>query len=119
MDILFGFQFFLTPWYSSTVLVEMVVVVLVLSESWVQVAVVLIVRHALQLVRARLVTIMTSRKRIKNFFIWFLLSFRFTFVHIVNTEERAGEGGYFAEGDQERFVYLALWGNEDPTEQEY
>ena len=67
----------------------MVVVVLVLSESWVQVAVVLIVRQALQLVRARLVTIMTSSKRTKNFFIWFLLSFRFTFVHIVDTSSEA------------------------------
>ena len=42
--------FFLTPCHSSTVLVEMVVVFLTESADWTQVAVVEIVRHALQLV---------------------------------------------------------------------
>ena len=42
----------MTPWYSSTVLVEMVVVVLVESVCSTQVAVVEIVRQALQLVVA-------------------------------------------------------------------
>ena len=42
--------FFFTPCHSSTVLVEMVVVFLTESADWTQVAVVEIVRHALQLV---------------------------------------------------------------------
>ena len=42
--------FFFTPCHSSMVLVEMVVVFLTESADWTQVAVVEIVRHALQLV---------------------------------------------------------------------
>ena len=40
----------MTPWYSSRVFVEIVVVVLAESADWTQVAVVVIVRQALQLV---------------------------------------------------------------------
>ncbi len=45
-----GCYFFFTPWYSSTVFVVMVVVTWDVSLACIYVAVVLIVRHALQLV---------------------------------------------------------------------
>ena len=51
-DSVFSVYFFRTPTYSSTVFVEMVVVVFVVSFCSTHVAVVLIVRHALQLVIA-------------------------------------------------------------------
>ena len=60
--------FFLAPTYSSTVLVEMVVVVLVESEDWMQVAVVVTVRQALQDVTPMVRAIRRNAMMIKFFF---------------------------------------------------
>ena len=40
-------------------------------------------------------------------------------IDIVYTEQCSGEGGCFAKGDEEGFVYLALRVNEDAAEEEY
>ena len=69
-----GEAYFLrVPWYSSTVFVVMVVAFLVESATCVYVAVVEIVRQALQLVipKARLIATTDMNK---NFFIFVLLS---------------------------------------------
>ena len=65
--------FFLAPTYSSTVLVEMVVVVLVESADWMQVAVVVTVRQALQDVTPMVRAIRRNAMMIKFFMIQTLL----------------------------------------------
>ena len=60
--------FFLAPTYSSTVLVEIVVEVLVLSAEWMQVAVVVTVRQALQDVTPMVRAIRRNAMMIKFFF---------------------------------------------------
>ena len=65
--------FFLAPWYSSTVLVEMVVVVLRESADWMQVAVVVTVRQALQDVTPMVRAIRRNAMMIKFFMIQTLL----------------------------------------------
>jgi len=42
----------------------------------------------------------------------------FLFVNVVDAHQRAGEGGYFPERDEERFMDLAFGVNEDTTEEE-
>ena len=71
-----GNRHFFTPVYSSTVLVEMVVVTLAVSVTCVYVAVVVIVRHALHDVMLRHTTMLISISDIKIYFlILSLLSF--------------------------------------------
>ena len=65
--------FFLAPTYSSTVLVEMVVVVLRESADWMQVAVVVTVRQALQDVTPMVRAIRRNAMMIKFFMIQTLL----------------------------------------------
>ena len=65
--------FFLTPVYSSTVLVEIVVVVLRESADWMQVAVVVTVRQALQDVTPMVRAIRRNAMMIKFFMIQTLL----------------------------------------------
>ena len=43
----------------------------------------------------------------------------FTAVDVVDTEERAGKGGGFAEGYKERFMDLSLRVNKDTAEEKY
>ena len=68
-----GAYFFLAPTYSSTVLVEMVVVVLRESADWMQVAVVVTVRQALQDVTPMVTAIRRNAMMIKFFMIQTLL----------------------------------------------
>ena len=42
----------------------------------------------------------------------------FLFVDVVDAHQRAGEGGYFPERDEERFMDLAFGVNEDSAEEE-
>ena len=65
-------DYFFTPWYSSTVLVEMVVVVLAESADWTQVAVVEIVRQALQEV-AQNMTLSRINNADRNFLILYVV----------------------------------------------
>ena len=66
-------SYFFFPWYSSTVLVEMVVVVLRESADWMQVAVVVTVRQALQDVTPMVRAIRRNAMMIKFFMIQTLL----------------------------------------------
>jgi len=42
----------------------------------------------------------------------------FLLVNVVDAHQRAGEGGYFPERDEERFMDLAFGVNEDAAEEE-
>ena len=42
----------------------------------------------------------------------------FLFIDVVDPHQRAGEGGYFPERDEDGFVYLPFWCNESTTEEQ-